>query len=243
MNQEDLSRTAVATLNLPVFDGYPYLVVRLQPGFYHFRVIPADRAVGALRELARYQAQMNDLQACLALGPDSGLFYEPDGSESPSNRIPHGGTIVCGILESAEDFPQTHELLGREIRLESFVKKLKQTGHAFGDLTKGGHKPDPCEVERLTGRQSNGIPLGLAQCGVCGEWRGECIDPNPRLSGLLVKVHCSCENRNLCARCRQRLRDRKINANFYSKQDGNVWHVPGFCALSHRCSGGLTSRA
>ena len=57
MNRLGLSQSAVATLNLPVFDGYPYLVVRLQPAFYHFSVAPAYRAGRVLRELARCPAQ------------------------------------------------------------------------------------------------------------------------------------------------------------------------------------------
>src|SRR5208283_1123164 len=92
MNQVGLSHAAVASLNLPVFNGYPYLVVRLQPAFYHLNVVPADCPVSVLRELARCQAQMNGLQACLVLRPDSGCFYEPDESESQMALIPRGGT-------------------------------------------------------------------------------------------------------------------------------------------------------
>jgi len=238
MNQVGVSHTAVATLNLPVFDGYPYIVVRLQASFYHLSVVPADRPVRVLRELARCQAQMNDLQACLALGPNSCFYYKPDGAESESTCVPHGGTIVSGILKSVEDFPRTNELLERQLRLESFVKNLKQKGYALGDPTKGGHKSDELEAERLTGKQPSGIPLGLSRCGKCSDWRGECIDPNPLIGGLVVRTHCRCENRNFCARCGERLCDRKVNANYYFEGDGMVWHVPGFCALRHRCEGG-----
>jgi hypothetical protein len=58
MNQVGLSHPAVASPNLPVFDGYPYLVVRLQPTFYHLSVVPADRALSALRGVGRCQAQI-----------------------------------------------------------------------------------------------------------------------------------------------------------------------------------------
>jgi hypothetical protein len=30
------------------------------------------------------------------------------------------------------------------------------------------------------------------------------------------------------------LSNRKLNANYF-KSDGQIWHVPGFCGLSHRC--------
>jgi len=34
---------------------------------------------------------------------------------------------------------------------------------------------------------------------------------------------------------RERLGPRKLNANHYNEQDGQIWHVPGFGALSHQC--------
>jgi len=238
MSQVGLPHTAVASLNLPRFDGYPYIVVRLQPAFYHLGSVPSDRPLSALREVARCQAQMNDLQVCLALASNFCFFYEPGGTESESTATPRGGLVVSGILECAEEFPPTPELVGRQARLQSFVKNLKQEGCAFGDLTKGGRQADELEAKRLAGRQPNGIPLGLSQCATCGEWRGECIDPNPLLGGVVVRTHCVCENRNLCARCGHRLCDRKVNANYYCDQGGKVWHVPGFCALRHRCEVG-----
>lgn len=238
MSQVGLPHTAVATLNLPLFDGYPYIVVRLQPAFYHIGVVPVDRPLSLLGQVARSQAQMNDLQVCLALAPDFCFFYEPGGSESQSTPTPRGGLVVSGILECAEEFPRTAELTERHLRLEAFVKSLKQKDYVFGDLTKGGRQPNKSEARRLAGRQPNGIPLGLSQCARCGEWRGECVDPNALLGGVIVRTHCVCENRNLCARCGQLLCDRKVNANYYCEQDGKVWHVPGFCALRHRCEGG-----
>jgi len=238
MDVGDLSRRTVATLNLPVFDGYPYIVVRLQPAFFHLTVVPSNRTLSELTELARYQAQMNDLPACLVLARDSAFYCEPGGIETRSGRVPFGGTVVHGILEPREDFPQTPELIERRHQLDAFVEGLKQKGYALGDLTKGGRKPNESEARRLAGRQPNGIPLGLSQCVRCGEWRGECVDPNPLLSGLIVRTHCVCENRNCCARCGQLLCDRKVNTNYYCEQDGKVWHVPGFCALRHRCKGG-----
>jgi len=31
------------------------------------------------------------------------------------------------------------------------------------------------------------------------------------------------------------LYERKLNANYYNPRDGQIWHVPGFCAFRHRC--------
>jgi len=54
----------------------------------------------------------------------------------------------------------------------------------------------------------------------------------------VMTVHCLCDNGNRCARCGGRLSKRKLNANYYKPADGNIWHVPGFSALSHQCIGG-----
>jgi hypothetical protein len=237
VNQPEPSHTALSTLNLPFFDGYPYLVVRLQPVFFHLSVLPTAWPVSKLRELTRYQAQMNDLPASLVLARDSAFYFRPDGTEHQGDLPPCGGTIVEGRLSLTEVFPQTAELGVRQLRLSAFVNTLKQTGYVLGDTTKGGRKPNELEARTLTGRQPNGVLYGLARCARCGEWRGRCIDPNPLLHGLLVDVHCLCENHNFCARCGQPMNKRKVNANYYVEQEDKIWHVPGFSVLKHRCKG------
>ena len=235
MNQVGLSHTAATSLKLPVFNGYPYLVVRLQPDFYHLSILPTDRTLRALGEVGRSQAQINDLQVCLALGPNSCFFYQPDGTETESDYVPRRGIVACGVLKSAEDFPMTSEIVERLRSLEAFAKSVSGQEYAFGDLTKGGREPSKFDAESLPGSQPNGIPLGLTRCGGCGDWRGKCLDPDPLVPGLLIRIHCLCENMNLCAHCLHRLCDRKVDASYYSEQDGKIWYIPGSCALRHRC--------
>jgi len=81
------------------------------------------------------------------------------------------------------------------------------------------------------------VPVGLAGCTSCGEWRGECLAPSVLVAPLVVAVHCRCANHNLCARCGELLYERRLDANYYNPRDGQVWHVPGFCALRHPCGG------
>jgi hypothetical protein len=52
-----------------------------------------------------------------------------------------------------------------------------------------------------------------------------------------MRAHCLCENKNACARCGQWLYERKLDANYYSEEDGKIWQIPSFPALNHRCEG------
>ena len=42
MDQTNAANLAIATLNLPVFNSFPYLITRLAPAFYHI-ILPANR--------------------------------------------------------------------------------------------------------------------------------------------------------------------------------------------------------
>jgi hypothetical protein len=50
-----------------------------------------------------------------------------------------------------------------------------------------------------------------------------------------MRVHCRCDNWNRCARCGETLAEWRLNANYYDPMDNTIWHVPGFCGLSHTC--------
>lgn len=229
-----------------VFDGFPYLVVRLGPAVYCVIPVPAAAERGNLIALARHQALSNQLPTCLAFGLRDGVYCEPDGSVTSRDLIPRGGTQLSGPLRLGREFAPDPEQAAREARLQAYLRdRLPRSGFLMGDLTKGGRVPSEEESERLGGtrggrpgagaRAADGVPPGLARCSVCGEWRGECLDPNPEPGPLLVRVRCLCENRNRCARCGELLSDRALDANYYDVSRGRVIHVPGFTALAHRC--------
>ena len=124
----------------------------------------------------------------------------------------------------------------RDPRHRHTVPAPLPTGYALvGDLTKGGRPATEEERVRLAGLNADGVPKGLTRCPVCAEWRGKCLDPNPVFAGQLVPVHCRCANDTRCVRCGQPLYARRLNANYYDVATGTIWHVPGFCALTHRC--------
>ncbi|MCC6486398.1 MAG: hypothetical protein IT364_02780 [Candidatus Hydrogenedentes bacterium] len=178
---------------------------------------------------------MNKFSCCLVLNEGSSIYFEPDGSEHCQTEIPGGGIVVTGKLQLVRRFPQTEDSARRQGELDAFIKARRQTGYAMGDLKKGGRQASAEELVRLAGKQPGGIPVGLTRCGTCGQWRGECLDPNPDLPLRVVTVHCRCQNDTLCASCGKPLREERVNGNSYSERDGHVWHLPGFCAFEHEC--------
>src|SRR3989441_13376320 len=43
VDQTNAANLAIATLNLPVFNSFPYLITRPAPAFYHLILLPANR--------------------------------------------------------------------------------------------------------------------------------------------------------------------------------------------------------
>jgi hypothetical protein len=217
---------------LPVFDGFPYLIVRMAPAMYHVTLLPEDASEDTLVGIARAQRRANLLDACLVLGPERALYINPAGREWWDAGPPRGGVLMTGQLRPPTTWADTPHLRARRGRLNV---RLKRDEHSFGDLTKGGHTASADELARLAGAGPDGVPRGLERCPACGEWRGTCLDPSPRFAGQVMTVHCRCANDNRCAACGGLLYERKLNANYYNPRDGQIWHVPGFCAGGHRC--------
>ncbi|MGH9317457.1 MAG: hypothetical protein ACRD1P_10145, partial [Thermoanaerobaculia bacterium] len=220
---------------LHLFDGFPYLVTRVVGALRHFIVLPGDRAEGELCRLAERQVEANRLETVLVLGTERAVYYSVDGTASPGTIPPRGNLPVCDKLQPAEDFPQTPELVNRIEGLHAFIEALDPKGFLVGDSTIGNRPATAEEMMRLAGRDARGIPRGLVQCLRCREYRGACLDEGPEQTGQVRTVHCPCENHNRCARCGDPLSDRRLNANFFDRLDGCIWHTPAFCGLDHRC--------
>ena len=231
------SQTASSrSTGLRTFDGYPYLITRVVPTLYHLILLPAEATPDTLRGLARSQVRANRLPTCLVLGNDLCLYLIPEGGETISPDIPSGGVFVTDRLPPPQPFQLSAELAARRQWLQAFLATGPRPGFLCGDLAKGGRPATPDEQGRLNGRNPQGVPNGLERCLVCGEWQGECLDPGEQFAGKLMRVHCRCANWNRCARCGGPLYTRRLNANYFDPADGQIWHVPGFCAFSHACS-------
>jgi hypothetical protein len=112
-------------------------------------------------------------------------------------------------------------------------------GPNFRPRARGGRPALAADVERLGGNQPDGVPLGLSRCGTCGDWRGECLDPNPHHPWLVVPVACRCEGPSACPRCGEQLSERRICSNYYDQETGAVMRVSLALALAHQgvCGG------
>lgn len=221
---------------LAIFDSYPYLITRIVPALYHIILVPRGLNREIAIEIGSYQAQMNDLSTCLVFSAADCVYYRPDGIRDLSHCPPRGGNIMSGALKSCFNPLQDPNLACREMALADFKKTHCGKGYICGDLSKGGKPATPEELLNLRGRQANGAPIGLTKCPNCGDWRGQCLDPAPEFEGLIMEVHCFCDNRNRCAACGELLAERKLNGNNYEPTDDGIWHWPGFKAFSHRCN-------
>jgi hypothetical protein len=222
--------------SLPTFEGFPYLITRVVPAMYHCILLPDDLSIESASEITRRQARANRLQTCLAFKRHRALYIASDGTEHWTASVPSGCILLADYLRPCCAFLDTSVFSERRRRLKEFAEQIRpRVGCAFGDLTKGGREPTFEESVLLAGTQPSGVPRGVARCIRCGEWRGRCIDPNPRFEGMVMDVHCWCDNDNRCAACGAPLYERKLNANYYDERDRKIWHVPGFSGLSHRC--------
>jgi hypothetical protein len=238
MARSSIPQRRTLPTSLPLFDGFPYLSVRVVGAMRHLTLLPVDWPADQLDALGRRQVAANRLPACLVLSPDRALAYDAAGDVGRATpQPPRGGLLVAGHLEPPVPVPASDELQARADRLAAFLADTQpHTGQAFGDLTKGGRPATPDERVCLQGRQREGVPRGLARCSVCQRWAGVCLDPSPVFHGQVMRVDCACANDNHCARCGDQLADWKLNANSYAEQEDQIWHVPGFVAFDHRCA-------
>lgn len=221
---------------LPQFEGFPYLVTRVVPALYHIILLPADAPRSSLLGLAQAQVNANRLDVCVVLAREAGVFFFADGRIQQTNDTPRGGTLLTGRLALSVELLDTSEILARQAKLDRIVEHARRKGSYIVPTMRGGRAAAPDEMTRLAGAGPDGAPRGLGRCQQCGDWRGVCLDTSEQHPGTVVTVHCPCENHNRCARCGGRLYGRRLNANFYEPRDRRVWHVPGFCGLSHNCS-------
>ncbi len=218
---------------LPRIDDPPALITSVDWTVYHLLVLPRDWRVHALATVAHLHAELNGLPTFLVLDERTALSCSRGDMTS----------LVCGILTTSEPLvtghlvpavtmPTTEEYLGRVraaedacARLEDVRKPRRRTD---GDAASRN------EIEALSGRQWNGVPVGLEECPECGEWYGKCLAGREKKPAC-VRVRCRCEPPSCCALCRAPLHERRLGSSYYDGESGEVVYVPGLLALEHRC--------
>lgn len=221
------------------FDGYPYLVTRIgRTALRNVAILPADWSRERTVDVARKQASINQLETCVCLGPIDAVYVTPDGEMSAAAMLPVG-TPVVERLALAEPIAETAELIARRARLVAFAAGLTPAGYLIGDGLEGGHPASPEEIDRLSGRAADGVPIGLNRCATCIGFRGDYLalagEGNGDMTPRVVRVHCRCENHNHCAACLEPLADTRLSAYDYDEADGSVYYLAAYAALSHRC--------
>ena len=229
-------------MQLEYFHGFPYMLTLVSGGLFHISILPGDIGLDNLKEIVRWQVSANKLQSCLVLSSSCCVYFDLDGAERISDDIPRGGFNCTGRLQTAWSGPRSSEFCVRTELLRAYLGEHGPRDMVYAELTKGGRQATAEEMSSLEGKQPDGIPLGLTKCERCGQWKGECLDPNPKFAGLIMPVSCACENDTLCAACGGPLWQRRINANYYDERRGAIYRVPGFKALSHDCTPASASR-
>lgn len=214
------------------YNDYPYIVTKIEGALQHICLLSEKLSTEELLEAAVHQEAANKLPTCLVVAKDDCYFIN-NGKVERSNVLPFTTLRAYGRLFVPDRYAASPE---RQRLLEAASKKKGGPGgYILGDPRHGGRKPVGDELERLSGKQENGIPKGLEQCPVCGKWRGECLYNTHYGDQLVITVSCECDNDNLCARCGQKLSDEKLKSNYINEKDLRPWYVPGFCGLSHVC--------
>ena len=235
-----------AVVGPPPFDGYPYLVTRIgRTALRHFAVVPAEWPRDRLVDLLRRQADANQLETCLCLGPADAVYVRPPGQPAAGDAHPDGHPDP----RAARDRRPAAGLAGsRPASRPARRVRGAPTGDGYlvGDGLEGGTPATPEDVARLSGTGPDGLPRGLRRCGSCRQPRGEHLslrgldydERNPRV----VRVRCQCDNHNRCAGCGGTLDDQRLSAWSWIEEAAAVLYVAAYCGLSHRCPVGLRPR-
>jgi hypothetical protein len=182
-------------------DCYPYYVTKVAPCLFHVIVLPDDWTREQHSEFAQDQAHFNHLDACVVYGDAEAIYISPSGAETGSTSIPRGGHFIVDDIEPCCDISYHSEWIVRYSRLRQFMLEYPGCQVPWYDLTKGGRPATRQEMAKYQTKKFITIPDGLTKCYSCGEWNGECFDPDPMFAGLIMTVSCKCRHNNRCASC------------------------------------------
>src|SRR2546428_7077880 len=85
-----------------IFNGFPYLVVRVVGALRHVTLLPADRPIAWLDDLAGRQTEFNRLDTALVLSPDRAIFHAARVNVLQARPAPRGGPFLTSRPITAE---------------------------------------------------------------------------------------------------------------------------------------------
>ena len=142
------------------FDGYPYLVTRIgRTALRHFTVVPAEWSRDRLVDLLCRQAEANQLETCLCLGPVDAVYVKPPGLPTPATHIPTGIPVLDRLVV-ADPLPESTDLARRHAALVAYAQRNGATGHLVGDGLEGGTPATDEDVARLSRHRAGRAPAG-----------------------------------------------------------------------------------
>jgi hypothetical protein len=198
------------------FFSAPYVVTELLPGVVSVVLLTAYAPPDAHFQALADNVGATKLAATLVLARGAYWRLEP-GRELTRIAVP-----PAARLWEDQGIPHTYQTIEFSERLR--WGNLQLFGCCFGEADLGdvetlrfGMAARPEEVARLTAPERDGIPHGLLRCERCGEFRGECIDPDYHAKPMVVRVYCRCENDNRSPIDGRLLDSRKLAANYFDE--------------------------
>lgn len=243
-NQFIYSKLFISVNGIDVFSGFPYLMTELDTAFFNIMLLPAHWNLREIFNFVDLQTKKNRLPNYVVLGANKFIYFPPYDHRRIISQPPLCTAIVFDALFPVYPLEEDDELKWRKELLEeaSLRKNLIKNDIIMEFLLKGGIaatydeyvKFNETQIKRY-GKTTIKVPAGLRLCSKCRCFRGKCLDPFPRFTGMIVKVSCLCENDNFCARCGKPLFDFKLNSNYFDYKNFKVRHVSGLYALEHIC--------
>lgn len=130
-----------AVVGPPPFDGYPYLVARIgRTALRHFSVLPAEWSRDRLVDLLCRQAEANQLETCLCLGPIDAVYVKPPGLPTPAPHIPTGIPVLDRLVV-ADPLPDSADLARRHAALVATRSATGRPGTWWGMVSRAARPP------------------------------------------------------------------------------------------------------
>lgn len=136
-----------------------------------------------------------------------GCWLVQEEGLSPNEAINRIATLRAGTPDAGSESPETPESAGSSRPGPAIARWLYGATRSCAHV---GHRRN----ERV-GQHCSGA------FGVCESYAGRSRSSSPSTATPIES--------------RRGLYGARLNANYYDPYDGSIWHVPGFCGLSHRC--------